>query len=109
MGKRNTDFRLGEEDNESIVIWDKNSPSFKRAKDLVVIELTKERVAQEARILAQASQNSEVGETASGSWGEMPRLGREHEASLLDVDPEGDDTSGAENTAFDDDSSVTAC
>ena len=67
----------------------------KRARNLLVRGIIKEGLAMQAKIQAQALQDSEVGETASGAWEEMPRMAREHEASLADGDAEGEGVPGA--------------
>jgi hypothetical protein len=105
MTERNRDIRLGGEDNRDIVKLDKNGPALKRAHEVTAKAVIKERLAMKAKIRARALQDSEVGETASGSWGEMPRMAREHEASLVDGDPALE----AAETEFDDYGGVTAC
>ena len=109
MTKRKRDIRLSEEDSGAIVKLDKNSPVLQSARNLLVRVVIKERLAMLAKIQAQALLDSEVGDTASGIWEEMPRMAREREASLVDGDAEGEGFPGAEETEFDEYGGVTAC
>ena len=104
MTERNRDI-LSEEDSRDIVKLDKNSPTLKLARKVTAKAVIKERLAMKAKIQARALQDSEVGETASASWGEMPQMAREHEASLVD----GDAAFEAAETELDDYGGVTAC
>ena len=110
MADSKRDIRLHKgADDENVVKLDKDSPASKRARGLLARGIIKERLAIQARIQAQALRDSEAGKAASGSWGEMPRVAREHEASLVDSDTDDDGPPWAGDTELDDYGGVTAC
>ena len=74
----------GEWDNKDIVELDKDSPVLQRARDVMVRAVIKQRLAILAEIQASDLRGSGVEDTVSGLWGEMPRMAREHEASVED-------------------------
>ena len=81
MGDHNKKVSLGEADNH-IVKPDKESPRFNRAVKVLARLVLAERAAMLAKTQALDLRGSDGEGPATGLWGEMPRVAKEHEASL---------------------------
>ena len=86
MNERTNDETKGQEVNNRIVHTDNDIAKLRRADELLVRAVLKQRFAMFAKLKALRDEEPLSEESASDLWEEMPQVAKEYEAFDLDED-----------------------